>query len=58
MTASIVITLALLVGVAVAAAGRRDRRYELITPRPYNNHHNDASAAKDERAFTLRRRIA
>ena len=57
MTPSIVITLTLLAAAASTVVGR-DRRYELIAERPYNNQYNDASAAKDERAFALRRRIA
>lgn len=50
-----VITLTLF---AIASITRRDRRYELISARPYNNQYSDASAAKDERAFALRDRIA
>jgi len=52
MTPSIVITLTLLAAAASTLLGR-DRRYELITPRPYNNRHSDATAARDERALML-----
>jgi hypothetical protein len=31
-----------------ANALRRGRRHDLITPRPYNNRHSDATAARDE----------
>jgi len=52
MTPSIVITLTLLAAAASTLLGR-DRRYELITPRPYNNRYSDATAARDERALML-----
>lgn len=48
MSASILIALILLAGGADAL--RRGGRHDLITPRPYNNRHSDASGARDERA--------
>lgn len=49
MLSSIIVVLVLL-GAAISAL-RRERRYELITSRPYNNVHSDATAARDERAL-------
>lgn len=51
MSPSILIALVLLGG--TASALRRGRGNDLITPRPYNNHHSDATAARDERAALL-----
>ncbi len=45
MTPTIIITIALVA--ALTSRARHDRRYELITPRPYNNQYSDASAARD-----------
>ena len=36
-----------------ASALRRAGHNDLITPRPYNNRHSDATAARDERAVQL-----
>jgi hypothetical protein len=41
----------LLAGAASALRGKG--RNDLITERPYNNRHSDASAARDERALQL-----
>jgi hypothetical protein len=51
MSAAIPIALVLLGG--GVSALRRARHNDLITPRPYNNHHSDATAARDERSLTL-----
>lgn len=48
--------IALTIMLAWASASRRDRRYELIASRPYNNQYSDAAAARDERALFLRSR--
>ena len=48
MTSQILVVLVLLVG--WASALRRTGAHDLITPRPYNNRHSDATAARDERA--------
>lgn len=50
MTFSIIVLGAL--GAGLVNANRRSR-YDLITRRPYNNQHSDASAARDERSLTL-----
>lgn len=49
MTASIIVVGALLGG--AASALRRGRNHDLITKRPYNNRHSDATNARDERAM-------
>jgi hypothetical protein len=49
MAPSILIALVLLAG--AASALRRAGRHDLITPRPYNNPYNDATAARDERTL-------
>jgi hypothetical protein len=51
MTASIIVVGALLGGAANAL--RRGRKHDLITHRPYNNRHSDATGARDERAQML-----
>jgi hypothetical protein len=51
MIASLIVAGALLGGAASALLGGRDRG--LITHRPYNNPHNDAAGARDERAPML-----
>jgi hypothetical protein len=48
MSPSIFIAFILLGGGASALRGTG--RNDLITPRPYNNRHSDATAARDERA--------
>lgn len=50
MSPSILIAAVFIVG---AASVRRRSRNDLITPRPYNNRHSDATQARDERALTL-----
>jgi hypothetical protein len=50
MTFSIIVLGAL--GAGLVNANRRGR-HDLITRRPYNNQHSDASAARDERSLTL-----
>ena len=45
--------IALAIIFAWASAATRSQRYELITPRPYNNRYSDATAARDERALML-----
>jgi hypothetical protein len=45
----LIVTFTLLAG--AASALRRKGRNDLITQRPYNNRHSDASAARDERAL-------
>lgn len=49
MSPSILIAFVLLAG--GASATKRGGRNDLITPRPYNNRHSDATAARDERAM-------
>jgi hypothetical protein len=49
MTASIIVVGALLGGAANAL--RRGRNHDLITHRPYNNRHSDATGAREERAM-------
>jgi hypothetical protein len=39
--------------IAATASARRRSHNDLIAPRPYNNRHSDATAARDERALTL-----
>jgi len=51
MTASIIVVGALLSGAANAL--RRGHKHDLITHRPYNNRHSDATGARDERAQML-----
>ncbi len=51
MSPSILIAAVFLAG--TAAALRRSGHNDLITPRPYNNRHSDATGARDERALTL-----
>jgi hypothetical protein len=51
MLSSILVVLVLLVG--WVSALRRTGGHDLITPRPYNNRHSDATAARDERAALL-----
>jgi hypothetical protein len=54
MSPSILIAAIFLTG-AVSAL-RRNGRHDLITRRPYNNRHSDATAARDERALLGSRR--
>jgi hypothetical protein len=49
MTSSIIVVGALLGGAANAL--RRGHKHDLITHRPYNNRHSDATAARDEHAM-------
>ncbi|HEX4837290.1 MAG TPA: hypothetical protein VFV03_02040 [Solirubrobacteraceae bacterium] len=51
MPSSMIVVLVLIA--AAANALRRGRRYELITARPYNNRHSDATGARDEHALAL-----
>ncbi|HTA96473.1 MAG TPA: hypothetical protein VK730_02390 [Solirubrobacteraceae bacterium] len=51
MVSSLIVAGALLSGAATALRGGRNRG--LITHRPYNNRHSDATAARDERAQML-----
>jgi hypothetical protein len=51
MVSSLIVAGALLGGAATALRGGRNRG--LITHRPYNNRHSDATAARDERARML-----
>jgi hypothetical protein len=51
MSPAIAVAFVFLVGGANAL--RRGRRHDLITPRPYNNLHSDASGARDEQANLL-----
>jgi hypothetical protein len=50
MSASLIVTAILLTG-ATSALRRKGHNNDLITPRPYNNHHSDATAARDERTL-------
>lgn len=45
----ILIAIALLGGGASALRRSKRPHNDLIVPRPYNNHHSDATAARDER---------
>jgi hypothetical protein len=49
MTSSIIVVAALIGGAVNALL--RGRGHDLITPRPYNNRHSDATGARDERAM-------
>jgi hypothetical protein len=51
MISSLIVASALLGGAASALRGERNRG--LITRRPYNNCHSDATGARDERAQML-----
>lgn len=53
MSPSILIAFVLLSAGASALRGGGRHNSDLITPRPYNNHHSDATAARDERARLL-----
>ena len=49
MTSSIIVVGALLGGAVKALRSRGN--HDLITHRPYNNRHSDATGARDERAM-------
>jgi hypothetical protein len=51
MISSLIVVGALLGGAASALRGGGNR--DLITHRPYNNRHSDATGARDERSLTL-----